>query len=119
MGRRLAYYFSLTGEEKRVFVFIFLSLIAGLILGKINGGIQADLDIKGGNEARVEKIDVNRASLHELVKLPGIGPVLARRIVEKRREIGGFKRLEDLLKVKGVGKKKLEVLRRWLYVGEK
>ncbi len=50
-------------------------------------------------------ININTASISQLVKLPGIGPKKAKRIVETRRKIGGFKRLQDIMKVKGIGKK--------------
>lgn len=57
-----------------------------------------------------EKLDVNSASLEQLQTLPGIGPVLAGRIIEFRKENGGFVRLEDLLLVRGIGEKRLEKL---------
>jgi competence protein ComEA len=56
-------------------------------------------------------LDPNTASAAELEALPGIGPVLARRIVEHRRAHGRFERLEDLLEVEGIGPKVLERLR--------
>lgn len=56
-------------------------------------------------------VNVNTASLKELESLPGIGAVLAQRIIEYREQHGPFKTLEDLLKVKGIGPKKLEKLR--------
>lgn len=56
-----------------------------------------------GRGVKPEKIDLNRASLAELDALPGIGPVLAARIVEHRRRHGPFRRADDLLAVPGIG----------------
>jgi competence protein ComEA len=56
-------------------------------------------------------IDVNRATAEELTALKGIGPVLAKNIVEYRQRNGRFQSAEDLLRVKGIGPKKLENLR--------
>lgn len=52
-------------------------------------------------------IDVNTASAEELERLPGIGPVKAKAIVEFRETSGPYKTLEDLLKVPGIGEKTL------------
>jgi competence protein ComEA len=54
------------------------------------------------------KININRAGLEELVKLHGIGPVLGQRIIDCRSQLGRFRSMNDLLKVKGLGKKRLE-----------
>ncbi|QJA06669.1 DUF4124 domain-containing protein [Thermosulfurimonas marina] len=59
-------------------------------------------------------LDPNRASVEELAALPGIGRGLARRIVEYRRQHGPFRSPEDLLKVKGIGPRRLERLRPYL-----
>jgi competence protein ComEA len=56
-------------------------------------------------------LDLNAATAADLEALPGIGPVLARRIVEHRAQRGAFRRLDDLLQVKGVGPRLLEGLR--------
>jgi len=56
------------------------------------------------------EIHVNRASASELTSLPGIGPILAQRIVEDRKRHGRFLTLEDLKRVKGVSAKTLEKL---------
>lgn len=54
------------------------------------------------------QIDINQASLVELEALPGIGPSLAKKIVEYREQHGYFTKVEDLLKVSGIGPAKLE-----------
>ena len=68
--------------------------------------IAAEASTAGGpaDTARVpSSIDVNRAGPSELDALPGIGPVLARRIVEHRSRNGGFRSLEELRAVRGIG----------------
>jgi len=59
-------------------------------------------------------VNVNTATMADLESLPGIGPVLARRIVEHREAKGLYRRLDDLLQVKGIGPKLLRRLQPWL-----
>ncbi len=63
----------------------------------------------GGNSNR--GIDLNRSSAAELEELPGVGPVLAARIVAFRELNGPFSAVEDLLDVGGIGEAKLEAMR--------
>ena len=56
-------------------------------------------------------LDLNRARLEELMELPGIGEKLARRVVEYRQSQGGFRNVDDLRKVRGIGEKRMERLR--------
>ncbi|RKX59198.1 MAG: hypothetical protein DRP29_05115 [Thermodesulfobacteriota bacterium] len=65
-----------------------------------------------------EKINLNEATFKELKSLPGIGPKIAQRIIKFREKYGPFNSIEDLLKVKGIGKKKLEILKNYLTVEE-
>ena len=53
-------------------------------------------------------LNINRASAKEFERLPGIGPVLAEKIVEYRSKNGSFTSIEDLTKVNGIGSSKLE-----------
>jgi competence protein ComEA len=62
-------------------------------------------------------IDVNRASLQELQRLPGIGPKLSQRIADERAR-GRFKIVDELRRVSGIGPKILERLRPYVTVGD-
>ena len=57
------------------------------------------------------KLDLNRATAEELQSLPGIGPVLAQRVIEQRTVHGPFRDVDDLMNVKGIGKKRMDQLR--------
>ena len=59
-------------------------------------------------------INLNEATQEDLEALPGIGPVLARRIIAYRQQHGPFARIDDLGKVSGLGPKNLENLRPYL-----
>ncbi|MCG8514618.1 MAG: helix-hairpin-helix domain-containing protein [Halanaerobiales bacterium] len=62
------------------------------------------------------KININQASPEELQQLTGIGPGKASNIVQYRRKIGGFIKIEQLLDVSGIGAKTLEKIRDQLTV---
>ena len=64
-----------------------------------------DSDKNTGNDKQVL---INKASVDALTQLPGIGPVIAGRIVQYRMEHGPFKSADELRKVKGIGEKRLE-----------
>ena len=57
------------------------------------------------------QVNINTAGQSELERLPGIGPSLAKKILEFRQKNGNFKSPEDLIAVQGIGEKKLEQLK--------
>ena len=65
------------------------------------------------NGAASQQININLASVVELEQLPGVGPATAKAIVAYREKFGAFLKVEDLLKVRGIGPAKLsEILPR-------
>ena len=69
--------------------------------------------------ADVGHVDINRGSVEELQRLPGIGPVLAERVVRYRRENGKFATVRDMQQVKGIGVKRFAHLEPYVYVEPK
>ena len=91
-----------------------------------DAGIEPDADLshieiyipREGEEQAPQKIDINRAEPWLLEALPGIGEALAQRIVDYRSENGPFKRIEDLLKVSGIGEATFEKIRDYITVSD-
>jgi competence protein ComEA len=89
-------------------------------------GVESDADLsrieiyvpQAGETASLQKIDINRAEPWLLEALPGIGEVLAQRIVDYRSTNGPFQRIEDLLKVSGIGSPTLENMRDFITVSD-
>jgi len=74
--------------------------------------------VQAGEKASVKKIDINTASLTELQKLPKIGAKVAQRIIDFRKENGKFKKIEEIMKVKGIGEKTFKKIKDIITVGE-
>lgn len=59
-------------------------------------------------------ININTATEEELCKLQGIGSVLAKRIIEKRNELGGFTGIYQISEIEGIGQKKYDSIKDYL-----
>jgi len=91
---------------------ISITIIALMTLLIVNQAI-AEVKKEGTNKsnetvASIEKININQADAKALTTLTGIGKDRAVNIVEYREKNGPFKKIEDLMKVKGIGKKIFE-----------
>ena len=76
----------------------------------------AALGVRAEKKPPAKPVDLNAANAKELQELPGVGPVTAKRIVELREKNGRFKRVEDLLAVRGISQKKLDAMRPYVMI---
>ena len=92
--------------------------VEGLLLAP-SDNLVSKSDAKSDNRTKKERksakkvnlpVHINSASLEELCALNGVGPKLAEKILATRNALGPFKTGEDLQKVPGIGKKKMEKL---------
>jgi len=74
---------------------------------------QTDSSLSAGGKA----VNINTADEKLLDSIPGIGPAMAKRIIDYRSANGGFKKLEDLKNVSGIGDAKLKRLEGYVRIG--
>ena len=103
---------------------MFLCVLLGIFIGRDTKDNYISVGSSGGNIIQTEahsdtdgRMDINTASLQQLQLLPGIGESLAQRIIDYRTENGDFATIEDLMKVSGIGEKKIEALKPYVKVG--
>lgn len=78
-------------------------VLAGLVLASLPAAVQAAPESK--------KVNINTADASQLALLPRVGPSVAQRIVDFRKENGPFKSPEDLMLVQGIGEKTWQLLK--------
>lgn len=114
---------------------VFMAFTCGLYVGRSHAGTSVSVSVRPAmqthpTEATPETpapteaplvitypIDINLASKEEFMALPGIGEVLAQRILDYRRDNGPFSQVEGLMNVRGVGKKRMEEIMELITVG--
>jgi len=88
--------------------------IATLILGL---GITGSLLAGAPRRLPERPVDLNTATVTELMQLPRVGPKTAARIVAWRQEHGPFRRPEDIMNVKGIGEKAFQRMKAHITAG--
>jgi len=102
--------FHLTPQEKRIILFITFLIFLGALL-KITNFYPLE---KISLEKEIAKININQAEAKEIEKLPYIGRKIAQRIIEYREKKGRIENFEDLLNIKGIGRKKLSLIKKYI-----
>ncbi|MFH1762144.1 MAG: helix-hairpin-helix domain-containing protein [bacterium] len=129
--------------ELKIFIFLLVSAVAGLLLnitasqekskpgvitvnsGKCSPYLDEEAAPIREKEAEkkdehfiscIKRISVNNADIAELQSIKGVGPGLAGKIIKHRTKHGPFRKHEDLLSVKGIGKKTLVNLKQYIII---
>lgn len=93
-------------------------ILKGLVLSILLGLFLSSLSpLRADAKASDVKIDINTASLTELQKLPRIGAKVAQRIIDYRKTHGRFNKIEEIMKVKGIGEKIFKKIKDFITVG--
>jgi comEA protein len=66
----------------------------------------------------LKPVNLNSATSEELQEVPGIGPATADKILQMRKSYGPFKSVDDLVAIRGIGKKRLDKMRKYLTIGK-
>jgi comEA protein len=137
MLQRFMNWIALTRTEQRVILFLTATLVAGAGIrlyqetsppgrnfdyrpidssfASFRDRLASDTGRQGATQSG-RLLNINQASKSELVALPGVGETLADRIVLYRGNKGKFSSVDDLQKIKGISKKKLEKLKPYVTV---
>lgn len=130
-------FFSFTKNETKILLFIVSVLIAGFgikyykqvfskdhgafnysasdsVFNSLSEKIYANEKKNGKDPGKKESgaiININTATKNELIGLPGVGDATAEKIINYREQKKGFKKIEDMMNVSGIGKKKFEKMK--------
>ena len=79
--------------------------------------VEVKTEEKNNKEENQKKlININSADEEDLKKIPGVGPSIAKRIIEYREQNGGFSSISEIMNVSGIGKSKFKAMKDNIYV---
>jgi len=106
----------LTDSERKMLLVLVALLLGGALIKTFPFYHPPAMNVVSSTDATtsLSKVAINQASLDELISIPGIGPVLAQRIIHYREEKGIIKTSEELLDVKGIGPASLEKITKYI-----
>lgn len=84
---------------------IMMAVIAAVALSATGLSAQSKAPAPKPTATAVAPVNLNTATAEQLAAIPGVGPKMAERIIDYRQKNGGFKKIEDLMNVSGVGEK--------------
>jgi competence protein ComEA len=137
MFQHLKNWLALTVTEQRVILFLVATFLIGAgirlyretfpssqpfdyrstdsTFAALSESIVADTTVAEDEDSR-GLVNVNTATKNQLMNVPGIGEVTAARILTYRKDVGAFKKLDDLVNVRGISQKKLKKLKPFMTV---
>ncbi len=89
-------------------VFVLAAVCAGFLFMALHGHAVAEPNasaLQSAEPEQQETVELNTATAAELQTLPRVGERTAQRIIEYREEHGGFRKIEDLMNVRGIGER--------------
>lgn len=120
-------FFNFTPQEIKALILLLATLVVGsgitlykrthpqfapeLVVEKRKADASSQAQSSSYYESKEMKININRAAATQLQLLPGVGPVLSKRIIEYRENQGQFNSIEDLMQVQGIGPKTFQQIK--------
>ncbi len=92
------------------------SVVFGVIFALVFSSLLSP-QVQAAQKASTKKININTASSTELQELPRIGEKMAQRIIDFRKTNGKFKKIEEIMKVRGIGEKVFKQIKDRITVG--
>jgi competence protein ComEA len=88
-----------------------LILCLGLSLAVAPSVAMAQTAPAAAKTSTSERVNLNTATAEQLQTIPGIGPAMAKRVIEYRSKVGKFGKIEEIINVKGVGEKRFQKMK--------
>jgi competence protein ComEA len=96
---------------------IMMAAIAAIALSAPVTSAQSKAPAPQPTATATAPVNLNTATAEQLTTIPGVGPKMAERIIDYRQKNGGFKKVEDLMNVSGVGEKSFLKMKPLITVG--